>query len=163
MKGNAHVFGKNINTDYIIAGKYKFKTADMKELSKHLMEDIRPDFYKEVKQGDFIVAGENFGMGSSREQAPLVIEAAGIQCVIAKSFARIFYRNCINVGLPVVECDTTGIAEGDALEVDLEKGIVKNLTKGTEIKAVPLPPVMVKILNDGGLAEHFKKHGGFNL
>jgi 3-isopropylmalate/(R)-2-methylmalate dehydratase small subunit len=163
MKGNAHVFGKNINTDYIIAGKYKFKTADMKELSKHLMEDIRPDFYKEVKQGDFIVAGENFGMGSSREQAPLVIEAAGIQCVIAKSFARIFYRNCINVGLPVVECDTTGISEGDALEVDLENGIVRNLTKGTEIKAVPLPPVMVKILNDGGLAEHFKKHGGFNL
>ena len=163
MKGSAHVFGKNINTDYIIAGKYKFKSADMKELSKHLMEDIRPDFYKEVKQGDFIVAGENFGMGSSREQAPLVIEAAGIQCVLAKSFARIFYRNSINVGLPLVECDTSAIAEGDQIEVDLEKGVVRNLTKKTEIKAVPLPAVMVKILNDGGLAEHFKKNGGFNL
>ncbi len=163
MKGSAHVFGKNINTDYIIAGKYKFKSADMKELSKHLMEDIRPDFYKEVKQGDFIVAGENFGMGSSREQAPLVIEAAGIQCVLAKSFARIFYRNSINVGLPLVECDTSAIAEGDQIEVDLEKGVVRNLTKNTEIKAVPLPAVMVKILNDGGLAEHFKKNGGFNL
>jgi 3-isopropylmalate/(R)-2-methylmalate dehydratase small subunit len=163
MKGNAHVFGKNINTDYIIAGKYKFKSADMKELSKHLMEDIRPDFYKEVQQGDFIVAGENFGMGSSREQAPLVIEAAGIQCVLAKSFARIFYRNSINVGLPLVECDTSAIAEGDQIEVDLEKGIVRNLTKKMEIKAVPLPAVMVKILNDGGLAEHFKKNGGFNL
>ncbi|MFA5313262.1 MAG: 3-isopropylmalate dehydratase small subunit [Methanomassiliicoccales archaeon] len=163
MKGNAHVFGKNINTDYIISGKYKFKSTDMKDLSTHLMEDIRPGFYKEIKQGNFIVGGDNFGMGSSREQAPLVIQAAGINAVLANSFARIFFRNCINVGLPVIECDTSKIEEGDELFVDLEKGVVVNKTKGIEIKAVALPPVMVKILNDGGLAEHFKKNGGFNL
>ena len=104
----------------------------MKELSTHLMEDIRPGFYKEIKEGDFIVAGENFGMGSSREQAPLVIQAAGIGAVVAKSFARIFYRNCINVGLPVIECDTSQIAEGDVLEVDIENGVVVNKTKGID-------------------------------
>lgn len=163
MDGRAHVFGSNINTDYIISGKYKFKSTDMKDLSTHLMEDIRPNFHKEVVQGDFIVAGSNFGMGSSREQAPLVIQAAGISAVLASSFARIFFRNCINVGLPVIECDTSQIAEGDELHVDLGKGVVINRTKGIEIKAVPLPSVMVKILNDGGLAEHFKKYGGFNL
>ncbi|HEY3419525.1 MAG TPA: 3-isopropylmalate dehydratase small subunit [Methanomassiliicoccales archaeon] len=163
MKGKAHVFGKNINTDYIIAGKYKFKSLDMKDLSTHLMEDLRPGFYKEIEKGDFIVAAENFGMGSSREQAPLVIQAAGCSAVIAKSFARIFYRNCINVGLPLIECDTSGIEEGDVLRVDLEKGVVLNITKGKEVKTTPLPKVMLKILSEGGLAEHFKKYGGFNL
>ncbi len=102
-------------------------------------------------------------MGSSREQAPLVIQAAGISAVLAQSFARIFFRNCINVGLPVIECDTSQISEGDELSVDLESGIVINRTTGQHIKAVPLPAVMVKILNEGGLAEHFQKHGGFNL
>jgi len=161
--GRAHKFGDNINTDYIIAGKYKFKSTDMNDMAKHLMEDIRPGFYEEIEDGDFIVAGENFGMGSSREQAPLVISAAGINCVIAKSFARIFYRNCINVGLPVMECNTDGIEEGDEVRIDLERGFVHNITKNERIKATPLPAVMVKILSDGGLAEHFKKHGGFNL
>ncbi|HSV42497.1 MAG TPA: 3-isopropylmalate dehydratase small subunit [Methanomassiliicoccales archaeon] len=163
MNGKARVFGDNINTDYIISGKYKFKSTDMKDLSTHLMEDIRPNFHKEIVKGDFIVGGNNFGMGSSREQAPLVIQAAGISAVLASSFARIFFRNCINVGLPLVECDTSKISEGDELFVDLEKGVVVNRTKNIEIKAVPLPAVMVKILNDGGLAEHFKKYGGFNL
>jgi len=163
MQGKAHVFGNNINTDYIISGKYKFKSTDMKELSVHLMEDIRPDFYKEIEPGNFIVGGTNFGMGSSREQAPLVIQAAGISAVLAQSFARIFFRNSINVGLPVIECDTSQMSEGDELFVDLENGIVINRTTGQEIKAVPLPPVMVKILNEGGLAEHFQRHGGFNL
>lgn len=161
--GRAHKFGDNINTDYIIAGKYKFKSTDMKEMAKHLMEDIRPGFYEEIEHGDFIVAGHNFGMGSSREQAPLVIKAAGISAVIAKDFARIFYRNCINVGLPVLECDTSMIEEGDELRVDLERGLVHDISKDLKIRANPLPPVMVRILNDGGLAEHFKKHGGFNL
>ena len=161
--GRAHKFGDNVNTDYIIAGKYKFKSLDMNDMAKHLMEDLRPGFYDEIEDGDFIVAGENFGMGSSREQAPLVIKAAGINAVIAKSFARIFYRNCINVGLPVIECDTDDIDEEDELRIDLERGFVHNVTKDTRLKAIPLPPVMVKILNDGGLAEHFKKHGGFNL
>jgi 3-isopropylmalate/(R)-2-methylmalate dehydratase small subunit len=161
--GRVHKFGDNVNTDYIIAGKYKFKSLDMNDMAKHLMEDLRPGFYDEIEDGDFIVAGENFGMGSSREQAPLVIKAAGINAVIAKSFARIFYRNCINVGLPVIECDTDDIDEEDELRIDLERGFVHNVTKDTRLKAIPLPPVMVKILNDGGLAEHFKKHGGFNL
>jgi 3-isopropylmalate/(R)-2-methylmalate dehydratase small subunit len=163
LNGRAHKFGDNINTDYIIAGKYKFKSTDMNDMAKHLMEDIRPAFYDEIEDGDLIVAGHNFGMGSSREQAPLVIKAAGISAVIAKDFARIFYRNCINVGLPVIECDTSSIEEGDELRVDLERGYVFNVTKDSRIKATPMPPVMVKILNEGGLAEHFKKHGGFNL
>jgi 3-isopropylmalate/(R)-2-methylmalate dehydratase small subunit len=132
-------------------------------MAKHLMEDVRPGFYNEIEDGDLIVAGHNFGMGSSREQAPLVIKAAGISAVIAQDFARIFYRNCINVGLPVIECDTSGIDEADELRVDLERGYVINVTKDKKIKATPLPLVMVKILNEGGLAEHFKKHGGFNL
>ncbi len=162
LYGRTHVFGDNVNTDYIISGKYKFKTLDMKELSKHLMEDLRPDFYQDTETGDFIVAGENFGCGSSREQAPLVIRAAGVGAVLAKSFARIFYRNAINVGLPVVECDTSKIEEGDELEINLEKGVVFNVTKDTKIKSSPLPDVMVEILADGGLAEHFKKTGGFS-
>ena len=163
LSGKARKFGDNINTDYIIAGKYKFKSTDMNDMAKHLMEDVRPGFINEIEKGDFIVAGHNFGMGSSREQAPLVIKAAGISAVIAKDFARIFYRNSINVGLPVIECDTDSIDEGDEIKVDLVKGIVQNVTKGKKIKATPLPPVMVKILNDGGLAEHFKKHGEFKL
>jgi 3-isopropylmalate/(R)-2-methylmalate dehydratase small subunit len=163
MKGHAHTFGDNLNTDYVISGKYKFKTLDMNELAKHVMEDIRPGFYNEIKPGDFVVAGENLGAGSSREQAPLVLKAAGIGAVVAKSFARIFYRNCINVGLPVVEVDTSQIAEGDVLEVDIAKGVVRNVTKNMTLQAKPLPPVMMKILTDGGLAEHLKKHDGFAL
>jgi 3-isopropylmalate/(R)-2-methylmalate dehydratase small subunit len=163
MKGKAHTFGDNLNTDYVISGKYKFKTLDMNELAKHVMEDIRPGFYDEIKKGDFVVAGENLGAGSSREQAPLVLKAAGIGAVVARSFARIFYRNCINVGLPVVEVDTSGIEEGDELQVDIAAGVVKNITKGVTLEARPLPPVMMKILSDGGLAEHLKKHGGFAL
>jgi len=159
LYGKVHRFGENINTDYIISGKYKFKTLDMNELSRHVMEDIRPDFYKEVEKGDFIVAGENFGCGSSREQAPLVIQAAGIGAVLAKSFARIFFRNCINVGLPAIECDTDQIEEGDELRIDLERGWVHNVTRDIRITATPLPDVMVRILNDGGLAEHLKKEG----
>jgi 3-isopropylmalate/(R)-2-methylmalate dehydratase small subunit len=135
----------------------------MNELAKHVMEDIRPGFYDEIKKGDFVVAGENLGAGSSREQAPLVLKAAGIGAVVARSFARIFYRNCINVGLPVVEVDTSGIEEGDELQVDIAAGVVKNITKGVTLEARPLPPVMMKILSDGGLAEHLKKHGGFAL
>lgn len=163
LKGKAHTFGDNLNTDYVISGKYKFKTLDMNELAKHVMEDIRPGFYDEIEKGDFVVAGENLGAGSSREQAPLVLKAAGIGAVVAKSFARIFYRNCINVGLPVVEVDTSDIAEGDVLEIDIEKGVVRNVTKNAVLEAKPLPPVMMRILADGGLAEHLKKNGGFAL
>jgi len=162
LYGKVYRFGDNINTDYIISGKYKFKTLDMNELSKHVMEDIRPGFYEEVEKGDFMVAGENFGCGSSREQAPLVIQAAGVGAVLAQSFARIFFRNAINVGLPVVECDTSDIDEDDELKVDLEEGWVYNITKDKRIPSTPLPSIMVRILNDGGLAEHLKKDGGFS-
>ena len=162
LYGKVYRFGDNINTDYIISGKYKFKTLDMNELSKHVMEDIRPGFYKEVEKGGLMVAGENFGCGSSREQAPLVIQAAGIGAVLAQSFARIFFRNAINVGLPVVECDTSDIDEDDELKVDLEEGWVYDITKDMRIPSTPLPPIMVRILNDGGLAEHLKKDGGFS-
>ncbi len=161
--GKAHKFGDDVNTDYIISGKYKFKTLDMKELAKHVMEDLDPDFYKKISGGDFIVAGSNFGCGSSREQAPLAIRNAGISAVLAKSFARIFYRNCINTGLPVVECDTGLIDGGDMIEVDLAGGIILNKTRELEIPVKPLPGVMIKILNDGGLVPHFRKYGGFNL
>lgn len=164
LTGKTHKFSMDdINTDYIISGKYKFKTLDMRELAKHVMEDLDPDFYSKISTGDFIVAGNNFGCGSSREQAPLAIKNADISAVLAKSFARIFFRNAINTGLPVVECDTDKIDAGDQLEVDLGAGVVRNITKGIEIEAKPLPDVMIKILNDGGLAAHFRKYGGFNL
>ncbi|GAV26265.1 3-isopropylmalate dehydratase small subunit [Carboxydothermus islandicus] len=163
LRGKCHKFGNDVNTDYIISGKYKFKTLDMNELAKHVMEDLDPDFYNKITPGDFIVAGSNFGCGSSREQAPLAIKYAKIGAVIAKSFARIFYRNAINTGLPVIECDTDKINAGDELEVDLSKGIIRNLTTGEDIPIKPLPEVMIKILNDGGLIEHFKKYGTFNF
>ncbi|AEG15251.1 3-isopropylmalate dehydratase small subunit [Desulfofundulus kuznetsovii DSM 6115] len=163
LQGKAHKFGDDVNTDYIISGKYKFKTLDMRELAKHVMEDLDPDFYQKINAGDFIVAGRNFGCGSSREQAPLAIKYAGISAVLAKSFARIFFRNAINTGLPVVECDTDRIEPGDELMVDLSTGVITNKTKGLTIAAKPLPPVMIKILNDGGLVAHFRKYGGFNF
>ena len=163
FQGKAHKFGSDVNTDYIISGKYKFKTLDMKELARHVMEDLDPDFYSKVTPGDFIVAGANFGCGSSREQAPLAIKYADVSAVLAKSFARIFYRNAINTGLQVVECDTDQIDPGDELVVDLAAGIITNKTKGTTIPVKPLPGVMIKILNDGGLAPHFRKFGGFNF
>lgn len=161
--GKSHKFGNDVNTDYIISGKYKFKTLDMNELAKHVMEDLDPDFYNKVTAGDFIVAGSNFGCGSSREQAPLAIKYANISAVLAKSFARIFYRNAINTGLPVLECDTDLIDPGDVLDVELAHGIIINRTKDIEIAVKPLPSVMIKILNDGGLAPHFRKYGGFNF
>jgi len=162
-RGKAHKFGDDVNTDYIISGKYKFKTLDMRELARHVMEDLDPDFYSKVTAGDFIVAGSNFGCGSSREQAPLAILHAGIKAVLAKSFARIFYRNAINTGLLVVECDTEQIDSGDELELNLSSGVIKNLNKGIDIPVKPLPPVMIKILQDGGLVAHFRKYGGFKL
>ncbi|MGQ9757348.1 MAG: 3-isopropylmalate dehydratase small subunit [Actinomycetota bacterium] len=163
LRGRAHVFGDDVNTDYIISGKYKFKTLDMDELARHCMEDLDPEFVNKIRPGDFIVAGGNFGCGSSREQAPLVIKHAGVAAVLARSFARIFFRNAINKGLPVVECDTSGIRDGDELEVDLGAGRVANLTQGTILEVIPLPPVMMDILREGGLTAYLKKHGGFKL
>lgn len=163
LKGKAHIFGNDVNTDDIIASKYKSSTTDMLEMSKYLMGNVDPDFVRRIAPGDFIVAGNNFGCGSSRETAPRVIKLAGLSAVLAKGFARIFFRNAINVGLPVVECDTSNIKEGDQLEVDLSTGLVRNITGGTEVRVAPLPPVMLELLNDGGLVEHFKKYGTFHL
>ncbi len=153
----------NINTDYIISGRYKFKIQDPARLAEHIMEDIEPDFYKRIESGDFIVAGVNFGCGSSREQAPQAIKYAKISLVIAKSFARIFYRNAFNIGLPLIECNTDDLEEGDKLEIDLAKGKLVNLTKQKTIRIKALPETMQVLLKDGGLVEHIKKHKGFKL
>ena len=164
IRAKAFKYGNDINTDYIISGKYKFKSTDMEAMAVHAMEELDPGYYDKVKPGGgILVAGTNFGMGSSREQAPLVLIHSNTRAVLAQTFARIFYRNAINTGLPVIECDTDAIDDGDALEIDLEAGVVRNLTKGYEIPFPPLPPVMAQLLSDGGLVEHFKKHGGFNL
>ncbi len=165
LKGKGRRLPQNddINTDYIISGRYKFKIQDPAELAKHVMEDLDPNFYSKLSKGDFLVAGNNFGCGSSREQAPMSIKYAGISAVLAKSFARIFYRNCFNLGLPAIECDTDGISEGDDLELDMDRGFINNRTKGTSIKISPIPKTMQILLADGGLVEHFKKHGGFAL
>jgi len=160
IEGQGIKLGDNINTDFIISGRYKFSITDIKELSKHIMEDIDPDFSKKIIPGKSIIAaGENFGMGSSREQAPLVIKESGITAILAKSFARIFYRNGFNIGLPLIETDTDKISENDLLAIDMHKGRVLNLTKEIEIKIKPLPKFMQEILNQGGIVGYFKKYG----
>jgi 3-isopropylmalate/(R)-2-methylmalate dehydratase small subunit len=159
MKGKAHRFGDDVNTDYIISGRHKFKTLDMNELACHVMEDLDPHFVKRLKKGDFLVAGKNFGCGSSREQAPLALKCAGVAAVLAESFARIYFRNSINNGVPALVCDTSGIQDGDVLEIDLEGGLIRNVTKGTVIESHPLPRVMLDILSEGGLVDYMCKHG----
>ncbi len=159
MKGKAHRFGDDVNTDYIISGRHKFKTLDMNELACHVMEDLDPHFTKRLKKGDFLVAGKNFGCGSSREQAPLALKHAGVAAVLASSFARIYFRNSINNGLPALVCDTSGIDDGDTLEIDLASGRIKNISKGSEIDSRPLPRVMLDIISEGGLVEYMRKHG----
>lgn len=164
LKGFAYKFSDNINTDWIISGRYKFAVTNMNELAKHIMEDIEPNFYKRLKPGkSILVAGENFGMGSSREQAPLVIKQAGIVAVVAKSFARIFYRNSFNIGLPLIETNTDGIKEQDNLEIDLAGGQIKNLTRNKILKAAPLPKIMMNLLSDGGVVAHVKKYGRLKI
>lgn len=163
LKGRVWKFGDGISTDLITPGRYFHLRSNLPELAKHVLEDADPNFASQINKGDFIVAGKNFGLGSSREHAAVVIKLAGAGAVLAQSFARIFYRNAINVGLPVATCDTSQIEQGDELEVDVAKGEVKDLTKNLAIKTQPLPKVMLEILSDGGLIEHFKKHGGFKL
>ncbi len=163
LKGKAFKFGDDISTDLIAPGRYFHLRSNLEELSRHVMEDADPEFISKIKQGDFIVAGKNFGLGSSREHAPTIIKLAGISAVIANSFARIFFRNAINVGLPVIECDTKNIDQNDELEVDLEKGCLINRTKGIKQSFFQLPKVMTNILQDNGLIEHIRKHGDFKL
>jgi 3-isopropylmalate/(R)-2-methylmalate dehydratase small subunit len=159
-KGTALKIGDNINTDFIISGRYKFSITDINELAKHIMEDIDPDFSRKITPGaSILVAGKNFGMGSSREQAPLVIKASGLVAVMAESFARIFFRNAFNIGLLLIETDTGRIDPDDSLEIDLDKGIVRNHTKKIDLQIKPLPPVMQEFLKEGGVIPYIKKHG----
>ncbi len=162
-KGKAFKFGDNISTDHIAPGRLFHLRNDLVEFSKHVLEDADSEFASKVQKGDFVVAGNNFGLGSSREHAPQIIKIAGVGAVIAKSFARIFYRNAINIGLLAIECDTDKIDANDELELDIKNGILKDLTKNIELKITPLPDVMIKLLNDGGLVEHLKKNGDFKL
>ena len=161
LKGKAHKFGNSISTDHIIPGRYAYLRSNLLELAKHVMEDADPDFAKKVKEGDFIVGGINFGLGSSREHAPLVIKMAGVKAILAKSVARIFFRNAINLGLPVLICDTDKINDGDELEIDMPAGKINNLSNGNTLTFSPIPETMLKILGEGGLLPYIKKYGGF--
>ena len=163
LKGKAWKFGDSISTDLICPGRYFHLRSNLPELAKHVLEDADKEFASKMAKGDFVVGGSNFGLGSSREHAPTIIKLAGVSAVLAKSFARIFYRNAINVGLPLLECDTDKIEPGDEITVDLATGVITDMTRGVELKAHPLPRAMLNILNDGGLLAHIEKHGGFKL
>jgi len=161
--GKAFKFGDNISTDHIVPGRLLHLRSNLTELAKHTLEDADPTFVKRVNKGDFIVAGKNFGLGSSREHAPLIIKMSGVSAVLAKSVARIFFRNAINVGLPVLICDTDNIDDGDKLEVDLKKGEIADLTNKTKLYVNPMPDIMLRILEEGGLILYIKKHKSFNV
>ena len=158
LKGRAWKFGDNIDTDAIIPARY-LNTSDPEELARHIMEDADRDFSSKVKSRDIIIAGTNFGCGSSREHAPIAIKAAGIQAVVAKSFARIFYRNAFNIGLPIFESEDASqkIREGDEIQIDADKGIIKNITRNEEYTAKPIPLFMQELISAGGLIEWTKK------
>jgi 3-isopropylmalate/(R)-2-methylmalate dehydratase small subunit len=158
LKGKTWKFGDNIDTDAIIPARY-LNTSDPKELARHVMEDADKNFALKVKAGDLIIAGTNFGCGSSREHAPIAIKAADIQAVVAKSFARIFYRNAFNIGLPIFESEEASekIKEGDEIEIDADKGKIRNLTKGEEYTAKSIPPFMQELISAGGLIEWTRK------
>lgn len=159
FKGRAWILGDHISTDHIAPGRYFHLRSNLPELARHVLEDARGDFASGMKPGDLIVAGENFGLGSSREHAPAIIKLAGVSAVLARSFARIFFRNAVNIGLPVVIVDTSFIGEGDEIEVDLAEGIVRDFSSGQEAHFPPLSPPLLRILEDGGLVEHVKRHG----
>lgn len=150
--GKVHKYGDNVDTDVIIPARH-LNTSDHKELASHCMEDIDTEFVKKVKQGDIMVGGENFGCGSSREHAPIAIKASGIDCVIAKTFARIFYRNAINIGLPILECPEASekIQDGDEVSIDFDSGVITNETKGETYQALPFPDFIKDIMAKGGL------------
>ena len=163
LRGKAFKFGDGISTDHITPGRLAHLRSNLPELAKHVLEDADPTFASRVKKGDFIVAGSNFGLGSSREHAPLVIKMSGVSAILVKSVARIFFRNAINLGLPVLICDTDAISDGDELEVDLAKGTIKDITNGKQMTFGKLPEAMLKILEEGGLLPYIQKHGDFKL
>jgi len=162
LKGKVFKFGDSISTDHITPGRLAHLRSNLPELAKHVLEDADPGFASRVKPGDFIVAGSNFGLGSSREHAPLVIKMAGVSAILAKSVARIFFRNAINLGLPILICDTALINDGDELEIDLSSSIIRDITNGNEMASGKIPAVMLDILNEGGLIPYIQKYGGFN-
>ena len=161
--GKVYKFGDDISTDLIAPGRYFHLRSNLEELARHVMEDADPQFAGLVRPGDFLAAGRNFGCGSSREHAPRIIKMAGVSAVLAKSFARIFYRNAINIGLPLIECDTDGMNSGDQLKIHFTEGVINNISQNASINFHSLPVFMVSILNDGGLVAHVKKHHGFKL
>ena len=163
LQGKAHKFGNSISTDHIISGRYAHLRSNLPELAKHVLEDADVNFATKVKSGDFVVGGSNFGLGSSREHAPLVIKMAGVRAILAKSVARIFFRNAINLGLPVLICDTDKINDGDELEIDLTAGTVRDKTNGSVLTTGKIPEVMLRILNEGGLIPYIKKHGDMKV
>ncbi len=163
LRGKVFKLGDHISTDHIIPGRFAHLRSNLPELAKHVLEDADTDFAARVKAGDFIVAGNNFGLGSSREHAPLVIKMAGVSAILAKSVARIFFRNAINLGLPVLLCDTDGINDGDELEVDLAAGMIKDMTNGSQLTFGKIPEVMLRILDEGGLIPYIQKHGDLKL
>ncbi len=163
IKGRIWKFGDDVDTDQIIPARY-LNTSDPQELARHVMEDARRDFPSLVKEGDIIVAGKNFGCGSSREHAPIAIKAAGIQAVIAESFARIFFRNAFNIGLPIFESKEASIdiKEGDVVEIDAQNGIIRNITRNVEYKARPIPPFMQELIKVGGLINWTRRRLGLD-
>ena len=163
LRGKAFKFGDSISTDHIVPGRLLHLRSNLPELAKHVLEDADPTFAQSVAKGDFVVGGKNFGLGSSREHAPLVIKMSGVSAVLAKSVARIFFRNAINVGLPVLICDTNKIDNGDKLEVNLETGQIIDLTNNVQISFSGLPEVMLRILDEGGLIPYIKKYKSFDV
>lgn len=163
LRGRVWKFGDNISTDHIIPGRFYHLRSNLEELTKHVFEDVSPGFYKKVKKGDIIVGGKNFGLGSSREHAPLIIKMAGIDAVVATSFARIFFRNAINVGLAAIICNTEGVEEGNLLEIRVDEGVLTNETSGERKDFAPLSAIMQNILNEGGLDHYIERHGGFTI
>jgi 3-isopropylmalate/(R)-2-methylmalate dehydratase small subunit len=159
IKGKAWRFGDDISTDHIIPGRFYHLRSNLEELTKHVFDDITSGFSRKITRGDVIVAGKNFGLGSSREHAPLIIKMAGIDAIVAESFARIFYRNAINVGLAAIICPVSNIEEGNQLEIRLDEGILIDKTTGMEKHFSPLPAIMRDILKEGGLDHYIKKYG----
>jgi 3-isopropylmalate/(R)-2-methylmalate dehydratase small subunit len=164
LKGKVWKFGDDISTDHIAPGRYFHLRTNLPELAKHVLEDAREDFASKVQKGDIIVARRNFGLGSSREHAPRIIKIAGVSAIIANSFARIFYRNAVNIGLPLIEIkEVDNIEEGDVLEIDLQNGVVKNTSKNEEYRFIPMPEFMLDVIGEGGIENYIQKYGDYKL
>ena len=163
LEGRVFKFGDNISTDHIVPGRLAHLRSNLPELAKHVLEDADATFASRVNLGDFLVAGVNFGLGSSREHAAMVVKMAGMSAVLAKSVARIFFRNAINLGLPVLICDTDGIDDGDELHIDLAAGTIRDITNGSQLTFKKIPEIMLRILDEGGLMPYIKKYGDFKL